>query len=158
MTCRAVRRWVSGGMPTMDGDARARMRGHVDACARCGALVREAEALRDALAVLGRPLVPPAGFADRAVRAVRAGRTGPALGDLAWRYAWRALPAGVGLALILTTWTFWSNGNGTAAPVGQILAQAELPRDEALVVFAGPEPTLGQVLFSVVGGEEDARE
>ncbi len=156
MTCRAVRRWVRGGAPTIDDDARARIRGHAVACARCGTLVREAEAVRDVLAALGQPLDPPAGFADRAMRAVRAGRPEPALGDLAWRHARRALPAGVGLAILLAAWPFFGDGDGRAVSLGQFLAQAELPREEARVGFTGREPTLGQVLLSVVG-EEDSR-
>lgn len=158
MTCRSVRRWVRGGMPMIADDLRIRILDHAGACVRCGRLVHEAEAVRAALAVMGRPISPPAGFAERVARSLGAGRPEPALGDLAWRYARWALPAGVGLALVLAAWTFLGNGNGNAAPVGQFLAQAELPREEAMVVFGGREPTLGQVLISVVGGEVDWRE
>jgi len=68
------------------------------------------------------------------------------------------LPAGVGLALVLVVWTFLGNGEARPVPIGQFLVQAELRREEASVVFASREPTIGQILLSVVGADEDSRD
>jgi hypothetical protein len=145
-------------MPAAGRAERGRILGHANACARCARLIREAEAIRAALAPLGRPLEPPVGFAARVLRGVRPWGPEATAGDLAWHYARRTLPAGAGLALLLAGWTFLAAGNGRPVSVGQFLAQAEAPRDEAAVVFGGREPTLGQVLLSVVGAEGEARD